>query len=88
MNGLYVDPPVLLAIFSSFEKRPGGIGLWAGEGVVKRQLAAERRAAQLQSAVAVEILSNESGFFGWRVECWNNQLFVSELADDGPAKAS
>ena len=41
MNGMYFDPPVRLAIFSSFEWRPGGIGHWAGEGVVKGQLAAE-----------------------------------------------
>ncbi len=41
MNGMYFDPPVRLAIFSSFEWRPGGIGHWAGEGVVKGQLAAD-----------------------------------------------
>ncbi len=88
MNGLYVDPPILLAVFSSFEKRSGGIGLWACEEEIRLQLAAERRAVQMQSAVIVEIMSSENGFFGWRVESWNNQLFVSELADDGPAKAS
>jgi hypothetical protein len=88
MNGLYVDKPILLDILSSFDKRPGGIGLWADDEEVKRQLASEKRAIRLNSAVVVEVLSNEHGLFGWRVDCWNNQLYVSELADDGPAKAS
>jgi hypothetical protein len=88
MNGLYIDRPVLAAIFSSFEKRHGGLGLWADEKDVQRETASQQLAAQLQSAVIVEIPSNENGLFGWRVQCWNNQLFVSELSDNGPAKAS
>lgn len=88
MNGLYVDPSALLIIFSSFDRRTGGLGLWAGEREVQRQLAAQQRAAHLQSAVVVEITSDENGSFGWHVESWNNQLFVSELDAESPAKAS
>jgi hypothetical protein len=85
--GLYVDSSILLGIFSAFEKRSGGLGTWCDHEVVRHHLAAEQLAAKLQEIIVVEVCSNESGNFGWRIQSWNSQLIVAELADDGPAHA-
>jgi hypothetical protein len=82
--GLYVDSSILLGIFSAFEKRSGGLGTWCDHEDIRRHLAAEPK---LQEIIVIELCSNESGNFGWRIQSWNSQLIVAELADDGPAHA-
>jgi hypothetical protein len=85
--GLDVDSSILLGVFSAFEKRPGGLGLWGDDEDIQRHLAAEQLAAKLQETIVIEVCSNESGNFGWRIQSWNSQFIVAELADDGPAHA-